>query len=161
MVDLGYWTRMPSLKQAGLADYVGVYASTADISGSRFDPHSAGMQTTKAMLAQQQRTRQPVQVPHISNSSLSVNDPHELRLLDAAGYELAGSRFSDTHPEEWTTKLANDGQVIFLVGPVPPHEAPTFMEFLSEAYIGVLSVAVYQYPTGVGVVGPSQAGPTR
>lgn len=155
MVDLGYWARMPSLKHAGLADLVGVYASTADISGSGFDPDSAGMRTTKDMLAEQQRTQQPVQVPHLSSIALSVDDPHELRLVNREGDELAGSRFDDTHPPEWINKLANDGQVILLVGPVSPHTTSDPRELLSGAYLGVLSLAIYQYETGIGVVGPS------
>ena len=155
MVDVGNWTRMNSMKEAGLPDLVGVYASAADISASRFDPVSMGMRKSEDMIAEQQRTGQLVEIPQISEAALSVNNRHEAKLLADGGAELAGSRFPDTHPDVWTNRLAQDGQVLLLVGPVPPYEAPTFMEFLSTTYLGVLPVAIYHYDTGVGVVGPS------
>lgn len=156
MMDVGNWTRLKSMKEAGLPDLVGVYASAADIAGSGFDPDSMGMRRSEDLRAEQQEKKgQPVELPKITSAALSINAPHEVRIVDHHDNELAGSRFPDTHEQWWTDRLANDGLALLLVGPVTPYEATTFKEFLSTTYVAVLPLALYQYDAGVGVTGPS------
>lgn len=155
-MDVGNWTRLKSMKEVGLPDLVGVYASAADIAGSGFDPTAVGMRKSEDMRTEQQEKKgQLVEIPRITDAALSLNHPYEVRIVDNHDTELAGCRFPDTHDQWWIDRLANDGLALLLVGPVTPYEATTFKEFLSTTYMGVLPVALYQYDAGVGVVGPS------
>lgn len=155
MVDLGNWSRLSAMPQVGLPDLVGIYASAADIAGSKFDPVSMGMRKSQDMIAEQQKTGQRVEIPQITAASLSVNDPQEVRLVSPQDVELAGSQFPDTHPDAWIKKLANDGLSLLMVGPLGPHQADTMEELLADMYLGALPTALYAYPDGVGVAGPS------
>lgn len=92
-----------------------------------------------------------VRIPDLENIGIAVNNPTEVRFVDADGNELFGAEFDDEHPREWIDALAAQGRALLIIAPKGPAAYETFQDWLAEAWVGMVPTAIYAWADGVGI----------
>lgn len=151
-MDLGHWMRMASLKDLGGPDLAAVYASGADIRGSKFDPAASGMKLGSALIDEQKRTGAAlVALPFVEGYGISLLNKHEVNIVDRDSREVAGSQFPEPHPADWLSKVSADGKLVMITGALAPAAAANLGELFEKNHIGVLSLMAWTDEHGVTI----------
>jgi hypothetical protein len=153
------WARLNELPS--IQPRMGLFAGLAEWLERGIDPRPRMYDmapTWRAFQAGLLQPGNPIQYPRLTGWALDVGQGRDVRIIEAPEGEFVAEppvvvegEFVDDHPDEWIARLARDGEAIVAVGEQGPGGFSTFAEWSATWHLGIVPVATYMSPRGVGV----------
>ncbi|GAA3519000.1 hypothetical protein [Nocardioides daeguensis] len=153
------WARLTVLPS--MPPRMGLFTSLSEWLNRGIDPRPQMYDmapTWRAFKAGLLQPGNPVQYPRLTGWALDVGRARDVRIIEAPEGRFVAEppvvvegELVDDHPAAWIERLARDGEAIVAVGEQGPDAFSSFAEWSGTWHMGVITVATYMSPRGVGV----------